>query len=73
MVYMERKDNFESGKARWKKQSTFLTSFIQPETSVDVIGTFHKLSYTYVIWWPGQSAQSQLCLRLVLEISFLFI
>lgn len=53
MAHMERKDNFKlsSGRARWKKQNSFLTSFIQPETSVDVIGTmwFHKLSYAYVI------------------------
>lgn len=75
MVHMERKDSFKlsSGKARWKKQTTFSTSFIQPETFVDVIGTFHKLSYAYMIWWPHQSAENQLSLFVVLRLAFLFI
>lgn len=75
MVHTERKDSFKfsSGKTKWKKQTTFLTSFIQPETFVDVISTFHKLSYAYMIWWPHQSAENLLSLFIILRLAFLFI
>lgn len=61
MVHMETGEDdfaFSSERARWKKQRTFLTSFIQPEASVDVMGSFHKFSWAYVIWWPCQSAEN---------------